>query len=59
MMTTHGFLAVAATVDLVHNEFCMRNLFLQTKMVVGRKGIVIGCCSSSAIFGDITVLIYH
>ena len=46
-------------VDLVHNEFRMRTLFLQTKMVVGRKRMVLGCCYSSTIFGDITVLIYH
>ena len=46
-------------IDLVHNEFRMRTLFLQTKIVVGRKRMVLGCCSSSTIFGDITVLIYH
>ena len=34
---TLACLDVAATVDLVHNEFRMRTLFLQTKMVVGRK----------------------
>ena len=46
-------------VDLVHNEFRMRTLFLQTKMVVSRKRMVLGFCSSSTIFGDITVLIYR
>ena len=40
---SHGCLGVATTVDLVHNEFCMRNLFLQTKMVVGHKCMVLGC----------------
>ena len=42
---THGCLGVAASVDLVHNELRMRTLFLQTKMVVDRKPMVIGCCS--------------